>query len=205
MTSSRLVVGFDLDMTLIDSRPGIKAVYEALSAETGVLIDTDLVVSRLGPPVEMELRNWFPESEVDTRADRYRALYPDIAIAKIQALPGAVAALEAVRAVGRAIVITAKAGNNAQLHLDHLDLTADTVFGSAWRGGKADVLRAETATIYVGDHVHDMAAAASAGIIGVGVATGPCSREELLGSGAHEVLTSLAEFPAWLETHTQST
>lgn len=49
MTSSPLTVGFDLDMTLIDSRPGIKAAYEALVAETGTPIDTDLVVSRLGP------------------------------------------------------------------------------------------------------------------------------------------------------------
>ncbi|MEU7007928.1 HAD family hydrolase, partial [Streptomyces sp. NPDC046332] len=27
-----LTVGFDLDMTLIDSRPGIKATYQAFSA-----------------------------------------------------------------------------------------------------------------------------------------------------------------------------
>ncbi|NUV50253.1 HAD family hydrolase, partial [Streptomyces sp. CAI-78] len=45
------VVGFDLDMTLIDSRPGIGAAYRVLAAETGVPIDVDLVVSRLGPPL----------------------------------------------------------------------------------------------------------------------------------------------------------
>lgn len=43
-----LVVGFDLDMTLIDSRPGIGAVWDLLAAETGVPIDTDLVVSLPG-------------------------------------------------------------------------------------------------------------------------------------------------------------
>jgi len=31
MTSPALTVGFDLDMTLIDSRPGIHACFEALS------------------------------------------------------------------------------------------------------------------------------------------------------------------------------
>ena len=30
-----LTVGFDLDMTLLDTRPGIKATYDALAAETG--------------------------------------------------------------------------------------------------------------------------------------------------------------------------
>ena len=65
-----MITGFDLDMTLIDSRPGIKAVYDQLAVETGAHIDTDLVVSRLGPPVEWELEHWLPEPEVKHRADR---------------------------------------------------------------------------------------------------------------------------------------
>jgi phosphoglycolate phosphatase-like HAD superfamily hydrolase len=48
-------VGFDLDMTLIDSRPGIREAYLALTAETGVFVDADLAVSRLGPPLRTEL------------------------------------------------------------------------------------------------------------------------------------------------------
>ena len=55
-----LVVGFDLDMTLIDTRPGIAAVWDALSAETGVPIDSAAAVSRLGPPLSEELALWFP-------------------------------------------------------------------------------------------------------------------------------------------------
>ncbi len=51
-----LVVGFDLDMTLVDSRPGIAATLRALSAETGVFIDAELVVSRLGPTLEPRWR-----------------------------------------------------------------------------------------------------------------------------------------------------
>ena len=31
-----LVVGFDLDMTLFDTRPGIKAAFEQLAVETGI-------------------------------------------------------------------------------------------------------------------------------------------------------------------------
>ncbi|MCZ9344745.1 HAD family hydrolase, partial [Streptomyces sp. TRM76130] len=45
-------VGFDLDMTLIDSRPGIHACYVELSARTGTHVDADLAVTRLGPPLE---------------------------------------------------------------------------------------------------------------------------------------------------------
>ena len=58
-----LVVGFDLDMTLLDTRPGIAETYRALIASTGVPIDVDLVINRLGPALEDELANWFPPAE----------------------------------------------------------------------------------------------------------------------------------------------
>ena len=123
--------GFDLDMTLIDSRPGIKAVYEQIVIESSVPIDTDLVVSRLGPPLEWELAQWLPENDVARWADRYRELYASIALDLITVLPGAHAALEAARSRGRTILITAKNGPSAQLHVDRLGLGVDEVFGRA--------------------------------------------------------------------------
>lgn len=190
--------GFDLDMTLIDSRPGIKAVYEQLVVEASVHIDTDLVVSRLGPPVEWELAQWMPEADVPRWADRYRELYPSIALDLVTVLPGAHAAIDAARTRGRTIVITAKHGPNAVLHLDRLGITVDEVFGRAWREGKADVLRDQHAGMYIGDHVHDMDAARLSGAFGVGVTTGPCSADDLAGAGAGHVLTTLEAFPDWL-------
>jgi phosphoglycolate phosphatase len=191
-----MITGFDLDMTLIDSRPGIKAVYEQIVAESGAAIDTDVVVSRLGPPVEWELANWMPQADVDHWADRYRELYPAIALDLVEPLPGALQAVEAARSRGRTIVVTAKHGPNAVLHLDRLGLVVDEVFGRAWREGKGDVLRAEGATLYVGDHVHDMEAARSAAAHGVGVTTGPCDADELRAAGATTVLSTLDDFAA---------
>lgn len=191
-------IGFDLDMTLIDSRPGIRAVYEELVRESGAPIDVDLVVSRLGPPIEVELANWVPGDEVDRWSDRYRELYPEIALPLITALPGAYESLDAVRQRGRSIVITAKHGPNAQLHVDRLELPADAVFGRVWRAAKATVLTEQGATTYVGDHVHDMEAATLAGVTGVGVTTGPSSADELRDAGADVVLTTLEDFPDWL-------
>lgn len=195
-----MITGFDLDMTLIDSRPGIKAVYEQIVVESGAPIDTDVVVSRLGPPVEWELANWMPEADVDQWADRYRELYPTIALELVETLPGALAAVEAARSRGRTIVVTAKHGPNAVLHLQRLGLEVDEVFGRAWREGKGEVLRAEGAGVYVGDHVHDMEAALSAQAHGVGVTTGPCDADELRAAGASTVLTSLEDLPALLST-----
>lgn len=194
-------IGFDLDMTLIDSRPGIKAVYEQLATESGAAIDTDLVTSRLGPPVEIELANWVPDAEITRWANRYRELYPAVALPLVEALPGAHAAIKAANLRGRTIVITAKNAPNARLHIDRLSLPVDVVFGEAWREGKAEVLRAQGAIAYVGDHVHDMEAAQLAGVPGIAVATGPSSVSELREAGAAVVLTSLDDFPGWLEQH----
>ena len=96
-------VGFDLDMTLIDSRPGIKAVYDRLAAETGVHIDSELAVTRLGPPLDDELANWFPADRIPEMSDRYRALYPEHAIVPTPAMPGAIESIAAVRAAGAAL------------------------------------------------------------------------------------------------------
>ncbi|MGW1188611.1 HAD family hydrolase [Streptomyces sp. NPDC002559] len=197
-----LTVGFDLDMTLIDTRPGIRAAYQALSAETGTPIDADLVVSRLGPPVDEELRNWFPADVVAATADRYREIYPAHAITPSLALPGARESIEAIRARGgRTIVVTAKHQPSAELHMKHLGIEPDAVIGGLWAEAKGHALREHAADVYVGDHTGDVRGARTAGALSVAVTTGPCDADELRGAGADVVLSSLTEFPAWLETY----
>ncbi|MFE7409884.1 HAD family hydrolase [Streptomyces laurentii] len=201
-TPAAPTVGFDLDMTLIDSRPGIKAIYLAIAAETGVPIDADLVVSRLGPPLEQEMANWFPAERVPEMVDRYRALYPEHAIEASLALPGAKDAIQAVReAGGRTIVVTAKNAPHARLHLTHLGIEADEVVGGLWAEGKAEALRAHGAKVYVGDHTGDVRGAATAGALSVAVTTGPCAAEELQAAGAHVVLSDLTDFRPWWESY----
>jgi phosphoglycolate phosphatase len=187
-------VGFDLDMTLLDTRPGIAATCRALSERTGVHIDADAVVTRLGPPLADELARWFPTSEVPGAVDLYRRLYRDHAITPSRPLPGAREAVAAVHAAGgRVIVVTAKHEGNARLHLDHLGLAVDDVIGEAWAEGKSAAVRGALA--YVGDHVADVRSARLAGTRAVGVATGPCSASELAAAGADDVLRDLTQFP----------
>ncbi|MFD0269829.1 HAD family hydrolase [Streptomyces sp. NPDC127106] len=198
-SAAPLTVGFDLDMTLIDSRPGIKAAYQALSAETGTFIDADEAVTRLGPPLDEELAYWFPQSEIEAMADRYRALYPSYAIEPTPAMPGAREAIEAVRELGgRAIVVTAKHEPNARLHLDHLGIRPDAVVGWLWAEAKAEALRAYGAQVYVGDHVGDVRGARTAGALSVAVPTGPCPEPQLREAGADVVLPDLKALPEWL-------
>ncbi|WP_406060879.1 HAD family hydrolase [Streptomyces sp. NBC_01077] len=201
-TRPPLTVGFDLDLTLIDTRPGIKAAWEAFSAESGVPVDADLVVSRLGPPLEQEMAYWVPEEQVTEMVTRYRALYPTYAIEPSAPMPGARDAMQAVRdAGGRTLVVTAKNGPHAELHLAHLGIEPDALVGGLWAEGKAEALRAHGAQVYVGDHVGDVRGAATAGALSVAVATGPCAPEELKEAGADVVLTDLTDFRAWWERY----
>ncbi|MFE6765166.1 HAD family hydrolase [Streptomyces sp. NPDC057689] len=205
MTPSPLMVGFDLDMTLIDSRPGIKAAFEVLAAETGATIDTDLVVSRLGPPLEQEIAHWFPADRVAATAARYREIYPSHAITPTLAMPGARESVEAIRALGgRTMVVTAKYEPNAELHLAHLGIEPDVVAGDLWAEQKAVALKEHGATVYVGDHVGDVRGARAANAVSVGVTTGPCDADELREAGADVVLASLTELPAWLEAYAKA-
>jgi phosphoglycolate phosphatase len=192
-------VGFDLDMTLIDSRPGIRAAYRALTEKTGVFVDADLAVTRLGPPLRTEMGHWFPADEVERAVTTYRALYPEYAVTPTVPTAGALQAIEAIHAMGwRVVVVTSKLGRLARLHLDHLGMVVDEVAGDLFAEGKAAALVEHGVRCYVGDHVGDMIAARTAGVPGIGVTTGPCSADQLRDAGAAYVLADLTGLPALL-------
>ena len=195
----RLVVGFDLDMTLIDSRPGVIASFDALNAELGTTIDGRALAARLGPTLESEMAAYFGPDEIDAVCDRYRAIYADLGPPGSSLLPGAAAAVAAVRGLeGTTAVVTAKYGPNAHRCLDHVGLAVDHVIG--WRHGpqKAETLLDLGAHVYVGDTLPDLAAARHAGAAAVGVASGPVPAAELAAAGADVVLDTLESFADWL-------
>ncbi len=195
-------VGFDLDMTLIDTAPGFGAVLEVLGVELGVEFPVSEMTSRLGPPLDQLLGPHLAQAAIAPAVDRFRELYPDHAVTTVPLLPGAEQALAAVRREGgRVVVVTGKYTPNARRHLDHLGLDHDALAGEVWGVGKAEVLLREGCTVYVGDHVHDVEGALAADAVSVSVLTGGCTREELLAAGTHVVLEDLSAFPDWWAGH----
>jgi phosphoglycolate phosphatase len=189
-------VGFDLDMTLIDSQDAILGSFAGVAADTGVAIDLAEVRSRLGIKLQDELAYWFPPGQIDEAVRMYRAHYLTLLAPMTRVLPGAAQALAAVRAAGaRAVVITAKAELPARLSLESVGLVPDEIVADAHGPEKAVILKEIGAAVYVGDTPADMAAAASAGAYAVGVATGSFTAAELRAAGAADVLPSLTEFP----------
>ncbi|RNL77349.1 hydrolase [Nocardioides marmorisolisilvae] len=189
-------------MTLIDTVHGFIATLDALGAELGVEFPSQEMSSKLGPPLDQMLEPYLPADEIPAAAELFRSLYPTHAVPAVPALPGVVEALAAVRAQhGRILLVTGKYEPNAQLHVDRLGLDVDSVHGWVWGAAKGEVLREHGASIYVGDHIHDVEGAKAAGAFSVSVLTGGCTREELVEAGTDVVLTDLREFPGWLEGH----
>lgn len=192
-------VGFDLDMTLIDSRPGVCKAIEQLATEFGLPLRSAELADRLGPPLAMLLADaGAPEELVPALVTRYREIYPSI-VPYVPAMPGADAALDAVRARGgRVLIVTGKHEPLARLHVAELGWRIDEVVGDLWSDGKAAALREHGADLFVGDHEGDMRGARAADVFALGVATGPCDADELRTAGADFVLGGLTEFSDWL-------
>ena len=194
------VVGFDLDMTLVDSADGILATLEAVGAELGVPLDRSAARASIGLPLETVCAGWLPPELAAAGVRRYRELYPYVGIPATTLMPGAAAAIGAVRERGgRTLVVSAKVEPAVWAVLEHVGLEVDVVEGGRYGAEKGEALRRHGAVVYVGDHQGDVQGARAAGALAVAVPTGPHSRDQLLAGGADVVLDDLTAFPAWLE------
>lgn len=208
-----LVVGFDLDQTLVDSGPRISSCLRAALAEVGLPFDEAAAEASRGLPLTGTLAALLPAGAdpalVEDVAARYRAQdrRPDGEGGHplVGPMPDARAALQAVvDAGGRAVVVSAKreVAVGRVLAWAGLEDLVGSVAGDLFGVAKAGALRTAGAGAYVGDHPADVEAARAAGATAVAVATGAHGPEQL--ASADEVLADLSGFPAWLERWSSS-
>jgi phosphoglycolate phosphatase len=206
-----LVVGFDLDMTLVDSADGIAATLSAAVAVCpggeGVRFGRDEVWPWVGLPLEPTVTALAPRTDPDQVILAYRARYAEIGVPLTRLLPGAVESIRAVHAAGgRVLVVSAKAEAGVRdvlsaVGLDRGDVAPDLVVGGLFGAAKGATLIEQQAGVYVGDHSGDVQAARVAGAISVAVLTGPQNEAALVAAGANVILADLEGFPKWLSSH----
>jgi len=211
MPSAQLVVGFDLDMTLVDSADGVTATFISALQDSpggeGVEVDRADVWPWVGLPLEAMISALAPATDADQVARTYRSRYATVGVPLTHLLPGAVDAFAAVRSQGgRVLVVSAKAEAGVRDVLNAVGLNdsksaPDLIVGGLFAAAKGDRLLREQATVYVGDHTGDVQAARVAGAISVAVATGPQPVSALVAAGADVILDDLLGFPQWLSTH----
>ncbi len=194
------VVAFDLDLTLVDTAPGIVATLQQVGEELGHPLDADDIRAGIGLPLNVMIAGRIPAALSDRAVARYRELYPTIGVPASSALPGAAEALAAVGVHGgRAFVVSAKIESAVSAVLEQAGLVTHGVTGGRYGAGKASAIRAYGAAIMVGDHPGDMAGARAAGAVAVAVTTGAHDAAALRAAGAEVVLDSLTAFRDWLD------
>ncbi len=194
------MIGFDLDMTLVDSADaivdGVLAVAEAYGAE----VDEAWMRSTIGLPLDVVFPEIVPGVPYDDALEIYRRRYITHGLAMQSLLPGAREALEAVVGDGfSVVVVSAKKDTHVLAVLEVVGLAGlvAEVVGERFAEGKADALRERGAEVYVGDHVGDVRGAHGCGAVAVAVATGPTPASELAAAGADVVLDDLTGFVTW--------
>jgi phosphoglycolate phosphatase len=199
-----LTVGFDLDLTLVDSHERILSAYIRALGDLGVEMSREQLTPHLGMPLADTAAAVGAAVDADALVLRYRHYYDEADAPRTLPMPGAVEALQCVRAAGgRTVVVSAKftpAVHNALAEAGLTELV-DVVYGELFARDKATALIAEGASIYVGDHPGDMTAAHAATAYAVGVATGANDAATLLSAGADVALPDLDAFVAWLPAH----
>jgi len=198
----RPVVGFDLDLTLVDSADGIVATFVETARRLETYVDPEAVRALIGVPLEATCEALLPPHLVADGVRTYRELYPMLGVPGTTLLPGAAEAVSAVNHHGgRAVVVSAKIEPAVLAVLDHVGLEVDDAVGSLFAEAKGLALREHGASAHVGDHPADMLGARAAGAVAVGVTTGSHDAAALRGAGADVVLADLRDFPQWLDEH----
>ncbi|MCD2197310.1 HAD hydrolase-like protein [Actinomycetospora endophytica] len=210
------LVMFDLDGTLVDSGPGIRASIRHACTAVGLAEPTpEQLRALIGPPFPAAFRDILGVDVPtgDAMMTAYRELYGASAMFDVSLYEGIPEALEELTARGDVLAVTtSKPGVYAGEIIAHLGLTdvfAGGVHGAAIDGsveGKAAVVGLALArhgdgpvTGLVGDRNHDVEGAHAHGLPCLGVSWGFGGHDELAAAGAADVVDKPAELPAALE------
>ena len=188
-------VGFDLDLTLVDTRRAMEAAAAGINHALGVHIDLQSFVSHTGPPVRQQLSEWVPERQLDDAVTVFRSTFLGPGADLLAPTPAAHEALALARSTGRqAVVITSRLPHVAERMLSACRLRPDVLIGGLTGLEKTAAMRETRIACYIGDHPLDMIGAKAAGVRGIGLLTGFHSEAELREAGAETILSDLTEF-----------
>ncbi len=205
---------FDLDGTLLDTRPGMRAALRAAFADlTGS--DRGVDQANLSLPLEDMIRSADPEATpalLQELSAAFRGHYDAASWKMARLYPGAEACLRDLVAAGvRAFVVTNKRSSAAERLLDHFQLAPylEGVVGQPETGGplpKAELAGRCIAsagldpatTVVVGDSDNDAAMAASWNMAFIAIASGAGPLNPAMADTVRFEVDSLADAAAFL-------
>lgn len=211
--TSKPVLLFDLDGTLIDSAPGIFDTLEFTLAKFGKTAPRAGFMRHLGPPMRQSLAEYLPETQLEEALEIYRAEYDRTGALCCAPYDGIRQMLEALYKQERVLcVATSKPRAFAQKILDHFDLSQFfAVIGGAEMDASLDtkeaVMRDVMARagalaadcVMIGDRCYDMEGAHACVMRAIGVLYGYGTREELAPYAPVFIAENVTQLGAFLE------
>jgi phosphoglycolate phosphatase len=208
-----VIVIFDLDGTVWDSREGIVASLEHTFTVLGLPVpNRSTLEANIGPPLQLMLEELgVPVALVDAGRAVYRDRYLELGVYEAALYPGVVDAIDSIAAAGhRLATATSKGEVPTRVMLEHFGiLDRFEVVGAATMDRTAITKEAVLARTLgalgdpppascrmVGDRHYDVRGAAEHDIACIGVAWGYGDEEELRGAGAAAIASSASELPA---------
>ena len=201
---------FDIDGTLVDSNEQHVNAWAFAFRDEGHPQERDDIRAQIGKGADMLLPALIPDVAEGVRqriADRHGDYFADMYLDHVRAFPRAAELVAKVHDSGRKVVLASSAGRaEVEHYVDLLGIAdrlststsiddvesskpAPDIFSAALH--KAGVA-AEHALV-VGDTPYDVAAAQRAGLLAVGVTSGPFGQAELRDAGAIAVYADVAD------------
>jgi phosphoglycolate phosphatase len=187
-------VGFDLDMTLVDSSQAILLTTQQVLRSFNAEVDEVIIARSVGLPIKESFKVWVGD-QYQQAYESYVDLYQTSGYLKSHALPGAQELLGELVGLGiKVVVITAKNRQSAEIQLRHLELPYSELVGGAFQEGKTEAMLKTGCIEFVGDHIEDFKAAVKAGIHFIGVTTNPMQNLERDSQKNFPLIESLENF-----------
>ena len=203
---------FDFDLTLVDSAKAICGNLNALAEEKSLRpLGLEEVRKTIGWALVDAMKSFWGDGPAEEEwLPRYRKLFVERNYAGLEGFPQTVPALEKIRSMGMSLgIATNRLTPMGIVKAAGLDGYFDAVVGIEGLPPKPDpsilleaLSRMGTSpenSVYVGDTDIDMRTALNGGVMGIGVATGNHTVEQLLESGARFAIRDLSELPDLVE------
>jgi phosphoglycolate phosphatase-like HAD superfamily hydrolase len=197
-------VGFDFDMTLVDSSKGVfETTKEVLYIHLGANeIDDSTIWNTVGLPLTRIFENIVPAPLKEACERSYLGFYPTLGIENSTLMPGAVFCLNYLHAMNvPTFLISAKTSVNLHLMLEHHALEFNGVAAGVHGDEKVQFIREFNLEFYVGDQMADAQAAKLANIQSIIVRNQFNSDVEDWEIQPDFVIDSLFQFPTLFEKY----
>ena len=192
----KATIGFDFDMTLVDTSKSLIATLRQIFPDKNILQDNNFSSKLSGLPLDQILLHFCHNENLHRFRKEFMTAYENIGIRESRLLSGSIPALEIVRQYGfEPVIISAKSRKNLTKLIKHFDLPVKKIYADKHGIEKTKAMIVEKNILYVGDQESDVSAAHAVPIEAL-IITGNSGVTE---THAEWQIANMSLFPHWFK------